>query len=147
LCCGSAGTYNILEPEIAARLRDRKIANIVQTSPDIVATGNIGCIAQIASGTSVPVLHTIELLDFAHSGPTPDGLARLTGRHNAARVASLPGRWSFLSPAITFGHFGSACLESGAWFPQRVRSDWRRERGGQRWRRHKREQSPNICLI
>ena len=79
LCCGSAGTYNILEPEIAARLRDRKIANIVQTSPDLVATGNIGCIAQIASGTSIPVLHTIELLDFAHGGPTPDGLASLAG--------------------------------------------------------------------
>jgi len=76
LCCGSAGTYNILEPEIAARLRDRKIANIVQASPDLVATGNIGCIAQIASGTSIPALHTIELLDFAHGGPTPDGLAR-----------------------------------------------------------------------
>jgi glycolate oxidase iron-sulfur subunit len=80
LCCGSAGTYNILEPEIAARLRDRKIANIVQTSPDLVATGNIGCIAQIASGTSIPVLHTIELLDFAHhGGPTPDGFASLAG--------------------------------------------------------------------
>ncbi|MFZ0494542.1 MAG: glycolate oxidase subunit GlcF [Methylocella sp.] len=79
LCCGSAGAYNILEPEIAARLRDRKIANIVQTSPDLVATGNIGCIAQIASGTSIPVLHTIELLDFAHGGPTPDGLASLAG--------------------------------------------------------------------
>jgi hypothetical protein len=50
------------------RLRDRKIGNIVQTSPDLVATGNIGCIAQIASGTSIPVLHTIELLDFAHGG-------------------------------------------------------------------------------
>ncbi|MGH6937235.1 MAG: heterodisulfide reductase-related iron-sulfur binding cluster, partial [Methylocella sp.] len=79
LCCGSAGTYNILEPEIALRLRDRKIANIVQTSPDLVATGNIGCIAQIASGTSIPVLHTIELLDFALGGPTPDGLASLAG--------------------------------------------------------------------
>jgi glycolate oxidase iron-sulfur subunit len=79
LCCGSAGTYNILEPEIALRLRDRKIANIVQTLPDLVATGNIGCIAQIASGTSIPVLHTIELLDFAHGRPTPDGLAGLTG--------------------------------------------------------------------
>jgi glycolate oxidase iron-sulfur subunit len=63
----------------ALRLRDRKIANIVQTSPDLVATGNIGCIAQIASGTSIPVLHTIELLDFAHGGPTPDGLASLAG--------------------------------------------------------------------
>jgi glycolate oxidase iron-sulfur subunit len=79
LCCGSAGTYNILEPEIALRLRDRKIANIVQTSSDLVATGNIGCIAQIASGTSIQVLHTIELLDFAHGGPTPDGLASLAG--------------------------------------------------------------------
>ena len=75
LCCGSAGTYNILEPEIALRLRDRKIANIMQTSPDLIATGNIGCITQIASGTSVPVLHTIELLDFAYGGPKPTELA------------------------------------------------------------------------
>ncbi len=79
LCCGSAGTYNILEPEIAARLRDRKIANILQFTPDLVATGNIGCISQIASGTSIPVLHTIELLDFADGGPTPDALASLAG--------------------------------------------------------------------
>ncbi len=77
LCCGSAGTYNILEPEIASRLRDRKIANIVRTSPALVATGNIGCISQIASGCSIPVVHTIELLDFAHGGPRPDGLARV----------------------------------------------------------------------
>ena len=69
LCCGSAGTYNILEPEIALRLRDRKIANIMQTSPDLIATGNIGCITQIASGTPIPVLHTIELLDLAYGGP------------------------------------------------------------------------------
>ena len=74
LCCGSAGTYNILEPEIAVRLRDRKIANIMRTAPDLIATGNIGCIAQIASGTSIPVLHTIELLDFAHGGPKPHSL-------------------------------------------------------------------------
>jgi glycolate oxidase iron-sulfur subunit len=74
LCCGSAGTYNILEPDIAARLRDRKIANILQTAPDLIATGNIGCIAQIAGGTSIPVLHTIELLDFAHGGPKPHSL-------------------------------------------------------------------------
>jgi glycolate oxidase iron-sulfur subunit len=79
LCCGSAGTYNILQPEIALHLRDRKIANIVKSSPDLVATGNFGCIAQIASGTSIPVLHTIELLDFAHGGPRPDGLANLGG--------------------------------------------------------------------
>ncbi|HEX3495905.1 MAG TPA: glycolate oxidase subunit GlcF [Methylocella sp.] len=79
LCCGSAGAYNILEPAIAGRLCGRKIANILQTAPDLVATGNIGCIAQIASSTSIPVLHTIELLDFAHGGPTPDGLACLAG--------------------------------------------------------------------
>jgi glycolate oxidase iron-sulfur subunit len=77
LCCGSAGTYNILQPEIATRLRDRKIANIMKTSPDLVATGNIGCIAQIASGTSIPVLHTVELLDFAYGGLEPDEIARL----------------------------------------------------------------------
>jgi glycolate oxidase iron-sulfur subunit len=74
LCCGSAGTYNILEPEIASRLRDRKIANILATAPDLIATGNIGCMAQIASGTSIPVLHTIELLDFAYGGIKPQGL-------------------------------------------------------------------------
>ena len=61
------------------RLRDRKIANIMQTSPNLVATGNIGCIAQIASGTSIPVLYTIELLDFAHGGPMPECLASLAG--------------------------------------------------------------------
>jgi glycolate oxidase iron-sulfur subunit len=71
LCCGSAGTYNILEPEIAERLRDRKVENIMRVSPDVVAAGNIGCIAQLSSGTSIPVLHTIELLDFAHGGQTP----------------------------------------------------------------------------
>ncbi|MCL2453610.1 MAG: glycolate oxidase subunit GlcF, partial [Alphaproteobacteria bacterium] len=74
LCCGSAGTYNILEPEIAQKLRDRKIANIEKTAPDLIATGNIGCLTQIASGTSLSVLHTVELLDFAYGGPRPFGL-------------------------------------------------------------------------
>ena len=74
LCCGSAGTYNILEPEFATRLRDRKIANIARTAPDLIATGNIGCITQLASGTTIPVLHTIELLDFVYGGPKPLGL-------------------------------------------------------------------------
>jgi glycolate oxidase iron-sulfur subunit len=71
LCCGSAGTYNILQPEIAGRLRDRKIANIATLKPDMIAAGNIGCMVQIASGTSVPVVHTIELLDWATGGPRP----------------------------------------------------------------------------
>ena len=71
LCCGSAGTYNILQPDIASRLRDRKIANIATVKPDMIAAGNIGCMVQIAGGTSVPVVHTIELLDWATGGPKP----------------------------------------------------------------------------
>jgi glycolate oxidase iron-sulfur subunit len=71
LCCGSAGTYNILQPDIAGRLRDRKVANIAMVKPDMIAAGNIGCMVQIASGTSVPVVHTIELLDWATGGPRP----------------------------------------------------------------------------
>ncbi len=71
LCCGSAGTYNILQPEIAAELRSRKVANIESTRPDVIATGNIGCITQIASGTRVPAVHTVALLDWASGGPKP----------------------------------------------------------------------------
>jgi glycolate oxidase iron-sulfur subunit len=71
LCCGSAGTYNILQPDIANKLRDRKVANIAMIEPDLIAAGNIGCMVQIASGTSVPVVHTIELLDWATGGPRP----------------------------------------------------------------------------
>jgi len=71
LCCGSAGTYNILQPDIADRLRDRKIANLAMVKPDMIAAGNIGCMMQIAGGTSVPVVHTIELLDWATGGPRP----------------------------------------------------------------------------
>src|SRR5712675_82851 len=71
LCCGSAGTYNILQPDIANRLRDRKVANIASVEPDMIAAGNIGCMVQIAGGTSVPVVHTIELLDWATGGPRP----------------------------------------------------------------------------
>ncbi len=79
LCCGSAGTYNILQPEIAGRLRDRKIANIATTDPDIIAAGNIGCMTQIASGTTVPVLHTVELIDWATGGPVPEQLKGRVG--------------------------------------------------------------------
>jgi glycolate oxidase iron-sulfur subunit len=74
LCCGSAGTYNLLQPEIAGRLKDRKVANIERTRPDVIAAGNIGCMTQIASGTGVPVVHTVELLDWATGGPLPDAL-------------------------------------------------------------------------
>lgn len=71
LCCGSAGTYNLLQPALADRLRQRKIGNLESTKPDIVAAGNIGCIAQIAGGTDLPVVHTVELLDWATGGPKP----------------------------------------------------------------------------
>ena len=76
LCCGSAGTYNIMQPEIARRLRERKIANILATGADVIATGNIGCMTQIAGATAIPVVHTVELLDWAHGGPQPAALAR-----------------------------------------------------------------------
>jgi glycolate oxidase iron-sulfur subunit len=71
ICCGSAGTYNVLQPEFADELRARKLANIESVAPDIVAAGNIGCIIQIRSGTSTPVVHTVELLDWASGGPKP----------------------------------------------------------------------------
>jgi glycolate oxidase iron-sulfur subunit len=74
LCCGSAGTYNIMQPEISARLRDRKVRNIEATGASLVATGNIGCITQIASAAKLPVVHTVELLDWAYGGPEPAGL-------------------------------------------------------------------------
>jgi glycolate oxidase iron-sulfur subunit len=77
ICCGSAGTYNLLQPEIAMRLRDRKVANIERTSPDIIAAGNIGCITQIATGTRVPLVHTVELLDWTTGGPRPQALAKI----------------------------------------------------------------------
>ena len=73
LCCGSAGTYNIVQPKMAAALRDRKIANLSRLEPDVIAAGNIGCLVQIASATATPVAHTVELLDWASGGPAPAG--------------------------------------------------------------------------
>jgi len=74
LCCGSAGTYNILQPEFARRLRDRKVAHIEQVTPDVIAAGNIGCITQLATGTAIPIAHTVELVDWATGGPSPAGV-------------------------------------------------------------------------
>jgi glycolate oxidase iron-sulfur subunit len=74
ICCGSAGTYNLLQPFFAKRLRQRKVANIERLSPDVVACGNIGCMMQIASGTALPVVHTIELIDWALGGPKPEAM-------------------------------------------------------------------------
>jgi glycolate oxidase iron-sulfur subunit len=71
LCCGSAGTYNILQPELAADLRARKLASIRAAKPALVASGNIGCMTQLGDGAGVPVLHTVELLDWATGGPKP----------------------------------------------------------------------------
>jgi glycolate oxidase iron-sulfur subunit len=74
LCCGSAGTYNIMQPAIAMRLRERKVANIERLRPDVIAAGNIGCITQIAAGTDLPAVHTVELIDWATGGPYPPAL-------------------------------------------------------------------------
>jgi glycolate oxidase iron-sulfur subunit len=74
LCCGSAGTYNILQPEIATRLRDRKVENIERLGADVIAAGNIGCLWQIGSATRLPTAHTVELLDWATGGPAPQAL-------------------------------------------------------------------------
>ena len=75
LCCGSAGTYNLLQPEISAQLKARKVETLEARAPDVIATGNIGCLMQIGAGTSVPVVHTVELLDWATGGPQPRRLA------------------------------------------------------------------------
>lgn len=80
ICCGSAGTYNMLQPQIASQLRDRKIANIAKTAPDVIAAGNIGCITQIASGADTPIVHTVELLDWAYGGAPPQKLKHLVAR-------------------------------------------------------------------
>ena len=76
LCCGSAGTYNLLQPEIANQLKARKVANIAKTKPDVIAAGNLGCMVQIGSGTTVPIVHTVELVDWATGGPVPHAIAR-----------------------------------------------------------------------
>jgi len=78
LCCGSAGTYNLLQPEIAGKLRDRKLATLRRTGPDLIAAGNIGCLTQLAGG-GIPVVHTVELLDWMAGGPAPGPVAQVMG--------------------------------------------------------------------
>jgi glycolate oxidase iron-sulfur subunit len=87
LCCGSAGTYNILQPDIAKRLRARKVGNIDKLAPDVIAAGNVGCITQIAAGTAIPVVHPVELIDWATGGPLPAALKGKRVGAAAARVA------------------------------------------------------------
>ncbi len=74
LCCGSAGTYNMLQSDISSQLKARKVKNIGATKPDIIATGNIGCITQIGTAMEIPVVHTIELLNWAYGGKKPAGI-------------------------------------------------------------------------
>ena len=75
LCCGSAGTYNLLQPEISAKLKKRKVRTLEAKSPDIIAAGNIGCMMQIGSASDIPIVHTVELLDWATGGPKPPALS------------------------------------------------------------------------
>jgi glycolate oxidase iron-sulfur subunit len=74
ICCGSAGTYNLMQPAISAELKARKVATLEATRPQVISAGNIGCMMQIGSGTGVPVVHTAELLDWATGGPRPRAL-------------------------------------------------------------------------
>ena len=91
LCCGSAGTYNVLQPELATRLRERKLAHIVDARADVVATGNVGCITQLAAGGAA-IVHTVELLDWATGGPRPPALAGVMGGSRANRANSKGGK-------------------------------------------------------
>ena len=79
LCCGSAGTYNLMQPEISKELKARKVKTLDEKSPDVIAAGNIGCMMQIGSGTETPILHTVELLDWATGGPKPRALSNSGG--------------------------------------------------------------------
>ncbi|MCR9111672.1 MAG: glycolate oxidase subunit GlcF [Rhodobacteraceae bacterium] len=74
LCCGSAGTYNLMQPEISRQLKERKVQTLEAKAPDVIAAGNIGCMMQIGTGTQTPVVHTVELLDWATGGPKPRAL-------------------------------------------------------------------------
>jgi len=90
LCCGSAGTYNMLQPEISGMLKKRKQDNIAKTKPDCVATGNIGCMTQLEGPDQPPILHTVELLDWAHGGPCPAEIAHLSDRRRTVQSLFTP---------------------------------------------------------
>jgi glycolate dehydrogenase iron-sulfur subunit len=85
LCCGSAGTYSLLQPELSAALRTRKLRLINQIQPDVVATGNIGCLMQLNQGNTLPIVHTVELLDWATGGPCPGNLKALAAKEQTLR--------------------------------------------------------------
>lgn len=77
LCCGSAGTYNIMQPEIAGKLRERKLASLEELGAEVISTGNIGCATHLAARSLLPVVHTVELLDWANGGPALPRMAAL----------------------------------------------------------------------
>ena len=77
ICCGSAGTYNILQQKLAKVLLKNKVNNIEKVSPDFISTGNIGCMTQISSGTNIPIIHTVEVIDWLTGGPKPNKLRNL----------------------------------------------------------------------
>ncbi|MFV1592748.1 glycolate oxidase subunit GlcF [Phaeobacter sp. JH20_36] len=89
LCCGSAGTYNLMQPEISAELKARKVKTLEAKKPDLIAAGNIGCMMQIGSGTELPIVHTVELLDWATGGPKPRAL-QLGGSVTDTRAGEIP---------------------------------------------------------
>ncbi|MEI4233589.1 glycolate oxidase subunit GlcF [Roseovarius sp. D22-M7] len=91
LCCGSAGTYNLMQPKIAGQLKERKIRTLEAKSPDVIAAGNIGCMMQIGSGTGVPVVHTVELLDWATGGPKPPAMDQAGPKPPAMAAAADSG--------------------------------------------------------
>jgi len=102
LCCGSAGTYNILQPDISRRLRERKVGTIERLRPDVIAAGNLGCIIQIAAGTELPAVHTVELIDWATGGPCPpmlQGHRSQRATNPAMRPATVAGDGNRLSKA------------------------------------------------
>jgi len=86
LCCGSAGTYNMVQPEIASRLARRKAAHIERLTPDVVASSNLGCMVQLAGATTVPIVHLVELVDWATGGPKPAALQTIEIRPALART-------------------------------------------------------------
>ena len=91
ICCGSAGTYNLQQPAIAARLQKRKVDHIESLSPDVIAAGNIGCLIQIGNGTQIPTVHTVSLLDWASGGPRPRAIEdRLPAKRTPEEFISAP---------------------------------------------------------
>lgn len=86
LCCGSAGTYNLMQPEISAQLKERKITTLMAKNPDVIAAGNIGCMMQIGSAAGIPVVHTVELLDWATGGPRPP---KMDADHTTHKIPNL----------------------------------------------------------